>query len=912
MSLIIVSNTDELTDALTSAAGGDRIELRSGDYGDMWLRDLHYSSEVVITAHDPGNPPVFNTVQLWEVDHLTFDGITFDYVPDENTVEWSAAFRGDNTSDIKILNSTVEGGTAIVGTDPDAEAGTQGNQGIIGYPVGVGIMFNNSADVTVENTVVSAFTKGARFNDTTGITFNDNEMFAIRKVPFATGNTSDVHIEGNYFHDITPWKFGGLGDHGDFIHIVTTVHQTKPNENIVIIDNYFAQGEGAAVLGIYLDDNNNNQGFRNVTIDNNVLHNGNAQGIRLEDVIGGTVTNNTLIQAGGEPDDAPRIQLEPGTQNVFVDNNIAAAILDRTGESKSVTGNSVGNNLIVQRHEPLSDGYVGNLFGNALTTYPTLDELRALSKSEADGFGAVIGFGDGVSGYIADTRGTDLTLNQHAFDLEMIEADGQIVNLGNAQVIWDFGDGQNGGGADVSHTYARAGVYETTATVTLPNGESYTLHKTIQVLSPIALVANFDGGAVVDGSDVTLDAEMIGDVRLVDSDNGQAIRLVGNNSAVEFKASEEITENPDFTISMAFKKDAANDAGRVMYFSGTANIDIREDGIVLRGSNSDDQLIVLQAFDIGLNDTDWHQITYSYSQTTGTATLYVDGTEVASMDGLTGIQHTTTGHGLHLGNPRGSNMDGLVDDVSFLRTALDADQVAEHYTAFVNGETSQYTMVSEVETIQGYAGSGGGTDDVVPDRDGDESAVRPDVPTLVTDDSTADVPTPPLPSGFIFGQETDQLSLGRMEHLEDSQQVSFTVEYANHDDSHEATRLVWNHRKVGVILKDDGVVLHVATEDEGFKQFRIDGLGLDDRDVHRLTVNLDAEKDRLQLLVDGEKVFEETQTDFDIVDAGGREFGWHLGSLWGGEFQGTILNFDAIDKFSFNEEQIAGDNDNTI
>lgn len=910
MSLMIVSTATELKEALSRASDGDRIELKSGDYGDLFLRDIHFNSEVVIAAQDPTDPPVFDSLQLWKVDHLTFDGMTFDYVPDDTTLEWSAAVRGDLSTNVKILNSTVEGGVAVVGTDPDAEAGTQGNQGIIGFPVGVGIMFNGSQNVTIENTVISAFTKGATFQNTDGIQFNDNETFAIRKVPFATGNTNDVHIEGNYFHDITPWKFGGLGDHGDHIHIVTTTQQTAPNENIVIRDNYFAQGDGEPVLGIYLDDNDNDQGFRNVLIENNVLHNNNAQGIRLEDVVGGIVRNNTLLQSDGDAVDAPRIQLHNGTRDVTVVNNITAAVVNYSSLSLDASGNVVRDNLLVQRHEPQSNNYVGDLFSNALSAFPALEELRVLPGSAAEGFGAMVKMDGGVTGYISDTRGENFEINHHDFDLRMIEVDGLQVTPQNATVIWDFGDGNNDSGLQTSHTYSYPGMYDTTATITLANGNTYTLHKTIQVLTPVALTADFDDGTVSDHSAIELDAQIIGNVQLVETDNGKAIRLSGDGAALKFEGTEELIKNSDFTISMAFRKDNADDVGHVLNFSGTASIYVLKDGITLRGQNSDAQPIVLTATKIGLDDTDWHQVTYTYSQKTGTATLYIDGAEVANVDGMTGIQHTTGGHGLHLGNPWGASLDGLFDDVSFLRGALNADQVAEHYDAFTSGETSQFVMVADQPQVQGSAGDDVSDDTPTdPDRDGDEAAVRPDVPVFVTDDSTAaDAPTPPVPSGFIFDQATDQLHLGRLKDFEDSQQLSFSVEYSNSDATHAGTRLVWNEGKVGIVLKGDGVVLLAATEDEGFKQFAINGLGLDDAEVHRLTMNLDADEDRLQLFVDDKMVFEDTQSNFELVETGGREFGWHLGSLWGTEFQGSILNFDAIDKFSITEDASVEDN----
>src|SRR5690606_11163898 len=105
------------------------------------------------------------------------------------------------------------------------------------------------------------------------------------------------------------------------IHYWTKPGQDGASTNYVIQDNFIEQGNGTALLGIYLDNNANPQGFENVVISNNVIHNGNGQGMRLEDVNGAIISNNTLVQTEGDFRKAPRIRLEDGTQNVVLTDN---------------------------------------------------------------------------------------------------------------------------------------------------------------------------------------------------------------------------------------------------------------------------------------------------------------------------------------------------------------------------------------------------------------------------------------------------------------------------------------------------------------------------------------------------------------------------------------------------------------
>jgi len=64
-------------------------------------------------------------------------------------------------------------------------------------------------------------------------------------------------------------------------------------------------------------------------------------------------------------------------------------------------------------------------------------------------------------------------------------------------------------------------------------------------------------------------------------------------------------------------------------------------------------------------------------------------------------------------------------------------------------------------------------------------------------------------------------------------------------------------------------------------------------------VLVDAETDRLQVVVDDVLVLDEQGTDFDFVGAGGREWGWSLGTAWNRWFEGEVYDFQVSDDFAF-------------
>jgi hypothetical protein len=158
-------------------------------------------------------------------------------------------------------------------------------------------------------------------------------------------------IERNYLHDSNPVRLGGTGDHADFIHFWTQpTTTTAPTSNLVIRGNLMDQNNGAAIMGVYLDDNRNGIGFQEVTIEANVIITGNGQGIRLENAQG-RVVDNVLLQKGdasSDPRNAPTAVLRDASVISFAGNRLA----DPNG-LLAAAGEAVDNALIKGGVQPL-------------------------------------------------------------------------------------------------------------------------------------------------------------------------------------------------------------------------------------------------------------------------------------------------------------------------------------------------------------------------------------------------------------------------------------------------------------------------------------------------------------------------------------------------------------------------------
>lgn len=166
---------------------------------------------------------------------------------------------------------------------------------------------------------------------------------------------------------------------------------------------------------------------------------------------------------------------------------------------------------------------------------------------------------------------------------------------------------------------------------------------------------------------------------------------------------------------------------------------------------------------------------------------------------------------------------------------------------------------------------------------------------LVDDAYVAQTETGPV---IRFDGFKDQAKLGRLKQFEDSEQIAFEVEFARSEADGSAQRLVWNKGHVGLTLVKDGLKVDVRNTEK--KSFRIDDLGLNDTDAHRITVMVDQATDRLQVLVDDQLVLDETETDFDFVGSNnGREWGWNIGFAFNRYADGDLSAFAIDDEVQF-------------
>ncbi|GAB4577009.1 MAG: hypothetical protein Tsb0019_03750 [Roseibium sp.] len=688
---ISVSSAAELQEALANATGGETILLEEGNYGSIEILKLEFSSEVTIRSASAENLATFETLEIAGSSNISFDMIEVDFTPDENTYSWDSAIRISDSSGITFSNSDINGGPAVNGVPPETEAGGLDETGnVLGLPAGRGFTITRCTDITIESCEVSEFENGIVANQTDGLDVLNNEIHHLRSTPLRGGDLDQVVVDGNEFHTFEPWQFGGAGDHGDMVHFWTRPNsQDVASQDITITNNVFQQGEGEALLGIYLDDNGNELGFENVVISGNILYNGNRQGIRIENGDGVVIESNTLLQSSGDEFDGPTIILKDGTTNVSIVDNIVANEMSLGDTENSIV--TVENNLVVQSHDPNDKNYAGNLFVNPFAgSQAELIDLQALPN----GIVAEMGVGapltayhstseGGLSGYIVSEFGDGLDSLHHTFDIAGIVGTDGDIDLNGATIEWSFGDGTTAGGNQVIHTFEQSGLYNIKATINFADGQTLHLSKTIEVNNPIAILADFNDGAK-DLSDTANVIHISDSVTFETVGTEQAVRL--NGGTVEFESSPDFYNNSEYTLLVDFKKDAGQESafGRLVNFSGSFAVNVEENGLaVLVKTDAGSQWI--RTGDIGLNDSEWHSLALTFSNLEGTATLYVDNVEVGRIEGLDGaIQAGIEGHSIYLGSPWGASFPGLIDNFAFATGAMTAEEIERSSSVLEN------------------------------------------------------------------------------------------------------------------------------------------------------------------------------------------------------------------------------------
>jgi hypothetical protein len=353
----------ELHTALSSAQGGDRIELAGGDYGSLDISGVNFTSDVTIVSADPSDPAVITRLELDNSSHLVLDGLVFS----------GGKSKVTDSSYITVRNSVFAGTL-------DAD----------GYGTGKGLQFAGSDHIVVEQNEFYHWKKAMGIGSSSDVQVLRNKVHSCNNDAFNFNALNRLLVEGNWIHDFNTAP--GVG-HNDMIQ-TWNPDPENPIKDVTIRGNFLDAGTGDKTHAILMrngkaekDPTNLDVYYRNVLIEDNVIYTAHSNGINIGETIGLTIRNNTLLRdrhVDSDKHHAPKIKLARNSQDVVVVRNIAHKVDWANLPRKWV----INDNLGVQDNTPYRANYYGNLFVNALARGANLNDLRAVPGGLIESLGA--------------------------------------------------------------------------------------------------------------------------------------------------------------------------------------------------------------------------------------------------------------------------------------------------------------------------------------------------------------------------------------------------------------------------------------------------------------------------------------------------------------------------------------------
>jgi Ca2+-binding RTX toxin-like protein len=335
MTVISVSNTADLLQAIAGADSGDTISLAAGTYSGVAIKSVYFASNINITSADPNNPAVFTDLTVRNSSGITFSNIEMSEVVAGKDYGFTIA----SSSNINLVNDTIHGLDNIGSGDESSP-----------------LMIRDSSDVNVINSEIYDVRFGISILNDTGVTISGNYFHDIRTDGVRGGGDNNLVISNNVFTDFYPAD----GDHPDAIQLWTT-NTTASASNITIDNNMIVRGDGSAMQGIFIRDDSGVMPFLNVEIDGNTVLGSLYNGIAGYGIGTGVISSNTVI---GYADQWSWIVVTP-TSGVSYTDNTSTRYLVMAGAT-SVTG--VDGNVLYSSAN-LTSGATVTAFALTSTSY---------------------------------------------------------------------------------------------------------------------------------------------------------------------------------------------------------------------------------------------------------------------------------------------------------------------------------------------------------------------------------------------------------------------------------------------------------------------------------------------------------------------------------------------------------------
>lgn len=282
---IFASNSAELNAAVRSLANGSggtvEVDPNGGPY-DLKVSNVGSASSPVLIKSAGNAMPLFESVELKNVEYITIDGINVDTSHMQARSRWEEDVEITGSSHVEFVNSSIIGGAEGY----LSEATSHDVAGVTGISV------DESQDITFSGNFVSNYMYAVKVNDTKGLNFSQNEITQWQADAFHGAGLQDAYLGDNWLH--LPLGSTQSIAHSDFFQI-RMVNTALDNRNIEIAGNIMDSEGGPAAQGIHMGTAGSNGLNTNISVHDNVIHSGLPRGIGIDGANGLEIYNNTLL-----------------------------------------------------------------------------------------------------------------------------------------------------------------------------------------------------------------------------------------------------------------------------------------------------------------------------------------------------------------------------------------------------------------------------------------------------------------------------------------------------------------------------------------------------------------------------------------------------------------------------------------
>jgi hypothetical protein len=200
-------------------------------------------------------------------------------------------------------------------------------------------LVRNSKGITFHKNVITRFSGGIGVLESTDLNITANTITRLQADPIQMGGVRNVEISDNRISDLIGCD--QTVSHSDMIQLWSTNAKIVSGD-IRILRNYLLAGDGVATQTIFLRNeqadsrlSDKSRYYSNITIRDNLIHNGHLHGITVGETIGLDISNNTVLPnpkaTMGDGDNRqtmlPIILVAKTSTNVRVERNIASEVV---------------------------------------------------------------------------------------------------------------------------------------------------------------------------------------------------------------------------------------------------------------------------------------------------------------------------------------------------------------------------------------------------------------------------------------------------------------------------------------------------------------------------------------------------------------------------------------------------------